>query len=283
MGQPTIRLEWTRRHNLRNYAPSYELAAQLCTCIYRLNCMTTGTRRRVSQATHTYVCIHVLRGGWNALFGLNWSRLTGKGNETRSLYLRGWWMCLVSRQLGFVISPKFKLLPRCTVHDVASNSLAVCTAIQTSRITRFFFYHCTSSGYGSFSPQDPVGSWLLCNQRAPCRFLWFSISLSCHLIGPMFNVRRTPTIRFMTQFEYLWHELLFFKETDSRFLFFKRPSGGVQKVQSLADIMIMEKYNVVTMWMSESIKMASKGRNIFRQKENSSCYIKLVKLLSLWL
>lgn len=139
MGQPTIRLEWTRRHNLRNYAPSYELAAQLCTCIYRLNCMTTGTRRRVSQATHTYVCIHVLRGGWNALFGLNWSRLTGKGNETRSLYLRGWWMCLVSRQLGFVISPKFKLLPRCTVHDVASNSLAVCTAIQTSRISCFFF------------------------------------------------------------------------------------------------------------------------------------------------
>ena len=282
MGQPTIRLEWTRRHNLRNYAPSYELAAQLCTCIYRLNCMTTGTRRRVSQATHTYVCIHVLRGGWNALFGLNWSRLTGKGNETRSLYLRGWWMCLVSRQLGFVISPKFKLLPRCTVHDVASNSLAVCTAIQTSRISRFFFYHCPSSGYPRliFSPRSCRKLATLQSTRTT------SFSMILDLFKLSFNrshvqcTKDSNSIWFMTQFEYLWHELLFFRETDFRFLFFNRPSGSVQTVQSLADMKIMEEeYNVVTMWMPKSIKMTSKERNIFRRK-NSSCYIRLVKLLS---
>ena len=67
--QPTIRVKWTRRHNLRNYEPSYEVAAQLCTCIYRLNCMTTGIRHddddtlgHTHTHTHTRVYYYVSRG-----------------------------------------------------------------------------------------------------------------------------------------------------------------------------------------------------------------------------
>ena len=61
IGQPTIRPKWTRRHNLRNYAPSCEPAAQLCTCIYRLNCTTAETHTHslslslsVRTDTHTH-------------------------------------------------------------------------------------------------------------------------------------------------------------------------------------------------------------------------------------